>query len=256
MGRWLTLLTTALVTAGTASAQPMRTLYRSLEEMALSGPQLIGTPIRIQPPVTGGEQIKVSVVFRDWRPLGSGGGDYPEIGAFLSVDKAKVEGWIASKSRILVLRGGSWINLSDPKTKIFDANLNRVVDENELVRRMQQTYWDHPEIEQVRTFVRKLFDDEAKRMGVDGTDPSLLVPYDRNVEKWAISNLASKDWERRWHGVNALTRFKSKGNVERLRKLLSDPHSVLQGEVLTYPIRKSAASVLARWGEDAANGKP
>lgn len=66
---------------------------------------MVGVATKIQPPAPGGEQVKVCVVFRDCTTI-NWYGAYPETGAFLSVDKFKVDEWIKSRARILSFDGG------------------------------------------------------------------------------------------------------------------------------------------------------
>ena len=79
-------------------------------------------------------------------------GAFSETGAYLNVDKAKIDEWIRSKERILSFDGGDWVNLDDPSERFFDARLHRITDANEVVGRLKQVYGAHPEIERVRVF--------------------------------------------------------------------------------------------------------
>jgi hypothetical protein len=228
-------------------AQPNIRTYQSLEVMALSGASMVGVATKIQPPVTGGEQIMVCVVFRDYVPI-IGYSPFPEVGAFLSVDKRVVEEWIRTKARILSFEGGSWINLDDPKEKIFDAKLNRIEGVEECIRRMRKEYRAHPEIERVRRFYRPFSAEESQRLGVE-PGAYIAVPCDKNLERWAIDCVRNKDWRRRLAGVDALHPFESPENVKRLTGLLSDPFSTNQNDGKAhYPVRERAKYVLQNWG--------
>lgn len=242
----LAALPSILALSYSATSQPMIPTYQSLEVMALSGATMVGVPVRIQPPVTGGEQYKVDVVFRDcvainnWVP-------YPETGAFLSVDKRKVEEWIRDKSRILSFHGGQWLNLDDPKTRFIDAKMNRITSVDEFIRRLREIYRQHPEIERVRPFYRPLFPEEAERLGVE-PDAQVAVPCDRSLEKWGQACTDHRDWERRIVGVRVLQMFESAENRRRLGKLLNDPYSVLDADKKkVFPVREQAKRVLGSW---------
>lgn len=234
--------------AAPVAAQPDIHSYRSVEVMALSGASLVGVPIKIQPPAPGGEQVLVCVVFRDWSSVSEEGEHYPEIGDFLSVERSTVEDWIKAKARILTFQGGSWLNMDDPKTKVFDANLNRIEGVDACISRLRQEFWAHPEIERIRPFYRLLSAAESRRMGVE-EGAYLAVPYDQRVERWGIGCLKDKDWVRRAAGVDALSRFRSQENIRRLRGLLSDPHPEKRGDTTYFPVRERAARLLAAWGE-------
>ncbi len=231
---------------GIEVGQPMPTHYRSVEAMALTGASMVGTAVRIQPPAPGGEQYKVCVVFRDVQTI-NWHGAYPETGAFLSVSKSTVQQWIDSKARILSFDGGDWINLDDPKTKVFDADLNRIQGVDAVVSRLRLVYHQHPEIERGRIYYRPFLDDEVQRLGVE-SDARFGVLCDRKLEQWAIRCLTSTDWVHRVEGTRALRWFRSKDNEERLLKLLLDPFEVkVEGEKSRYPVRDAAREVLLSW---------
>ena len=243
----LSLLSIAGLAMPTSVAQPNIRTYRSLEVMALSGASMVGVATKIQAPVTGGEQILVCVVFRDCVSI-NGYAPFPETGAFLSVDQRKVEEWIKTKARILSFEGGSWINLDDPKEKIFDVKLNRIEGVEECIRRLRKEYRAHPEIERVRSYYRPFFAEESERLGVE-PGAYIAVPCDKNLERWAIDCIRSKDWRRRAAGADALGPFESPENRKRLNGLLSDPFSTKSDEETHYPVRDRAKRVLDYWAE-------
>lgn len=215
--------------------------------MALSGYPMVGVAVRIQPPVTGGEQIKLDVVFRDCQSVPATPG-YPEMGTFLSVDKATVEEWIKTKARILTFHGGRWINLDDPKEKLLDADLNPIKSVDELIRRMRKHYREHPEIETVRSCYRPFSAEECRRLGVE-PNSRLAVPCDKKVERWALSCLRDKDWTRRIAGIDGLYYFESPANIKTLKGLRADPYSIKQSDgELDYPVRRRALDMLSKWG--------
>ena len=215
--------------------------------MALSGASMVGVPVRIQPPAPGGEQIKVCVVFRECvaiQPFAT----HPETGAFLSVDKRKVEEWIQAKARILSFEGGNWLNLDDPKTRFIDSKLNRIEGVDACIKRLREIYLQHPEIERVRPFYRPLSEAEARRLDVE-SDARLAVPCDKEVERWALAGIGHKDGHRRAEGASALYYFRSDDNVKRLRRLLTDPYFYVESNGnKQYPVRNAARNILELWG--------
>jgi hypothetical protein len=227
--------------------QPILKVYRSIEVMALSGASMVGVATKIQPPAPGGEQEKVCVVFRNCITI-NWYGAYPETGAFLNVDKLKVDDWIKSKARILSFDGGEWVNLDDPQERFFDAQLNPVIDPDEVIRRLKKNYRDRPEIERVRAYYRPLSAEESRRLGVEPS-ARIAVPCDRNLERWAVRQLGSKNWINRVNGTAALVNFESPANVRRLNALLKDP---FQGQDAngqpTFPVQQAARFTLTSWG--------
>lgn len=238
-------LALGLIASAGQSAQPILRHYQSVEVMALSGATLVGTAMKIEPPAPGGEQFKVCVVFENCREIDQKK-DGAVYGAYLSVSKPAAEAWIAARSRILVFEGGSWINLDDPKEKIFDRWLRPVLGVEALVDRLRRIHKDHPEIERVRSFARPLSREEIRLHGLE-PDSRLVVPYDHEVEKWALRQIRSKDWVDRHHGVHALRRFESPHNIRLLKALLSDPYQAADGSG-RRPVREAAKDVLEAWG--------
>ncbi len=93
----------------------------------------------------------------------------------------------------------------------------------------------------------------------------IVVPVDARLEAQAHRLLKQKKPKWRVKGVRVLRYFKSKGNVELLKKLLGDEsyvgvsapgdHSVLDhlaGEKRLYCVRLAAYGVLRGWGEAVA----
>jgi len=238
-------LSLALLVSAGSSAQPILRHYKSVEVMALSGATLVGTAVKIEPPAPGGEQFKVCVVFENCMEIDRKK-DGAVYGAYLSVSKPAAEAWIAARSRILVFEGGSWINLDDPKEKIFDRWLRPIKGVEALVDRLRRVHKDHPEIERVRSFAMPLSREEIKRHGLE-PDSRLVVPYDHQVEKWALRQIRSKDWVNRLHGVSALRSFESPRNIRLLKALLSDPYQAEDGSG-RRPVREAAKDVLEGWG--------
>jgi hypothetical protein len=218
-----------------------------VEVMALSGASMVGVATKIQPPAPGGEQEKVCVVFRDCNTI-NWYGAYPETGAFLNVDKVKVDDWIASKAKILSFDGGDWVNLDDPKERFFDARLNPIKDPNEVIRRLKKTYRDHPEIERVRAFYRPFSNEECRRLGVE-LNARIAVPCDRELERWAVAQLGSKNWIERVNGASALVNFESPGNIRLLKALLTDPYQDQDANGKpNFPVQRAARFTLESWG--------
>jgi hypothetical protein len=230
------------------AGQPIFKVYRSVDVMALSGASMVGVAVRIEPPASGGEQIKPCVVFRNCVTI-NWYGAFPETGAYLDVDKAKVDEWIRTKARILSFDGGNWVNLDDPSERFFDARLHRITDVNEVVGQLRRVYADHPEIERVRVFYRPVSATEAARLGVE-RDTRIAVPLDARVERWAIEMTRSSVGNDRALGADSLLAFENSANKERLTKLLSDPYvSDFGGGRKRYPVREAARRVLMRWGD-------
>ena len=213
--------------------------------MALSGASMVGVATKILPPAPGGEQTLVDVEFKNCISIGPVM-TYPETGAFLSVDRQKVEEWIRSGARILSFDNGSWINLDGPKEKFFDSKLNRIESAEKCIERMRQIFREHPEIERGRTFARRFSAEEAKRLGVEA-GAFLLVPCDNTLEKWAIQGIESKDWIRRMDGIDALRWFESPANKKRLLKLTTDPFRSTDRSNDRFPVRERAMWVLENW---------
>ncbi len=246
-GRMVATISLLLATHYAITAvQPIYKVYRSVDVMALSGASMVGIAVRIEPPSPGGEQIKPCVVFRNCVTI-NWYGAFSETGAFLNVDKAKIDEWIRTKSRILSFDGGDWVNLDDPEERFFDSRLHRIRDLNEVIGRLCQVYRDHPEIERVRPFYRPFSAQESRRLGLE-PNARLAVPYDREVERWAVGLLKSKEWFERGLGVDALQKFENPANVKRLALLLQDPYQTLDSKGQPqFPVRERARRVLASW---------
>ncbi len=238
-------LSLALLASAGSSVQPVLRHYQSVEVVALNGASLVGTALKIEPPAPGGEQFKVCVVFENCMEIDRKK-DGAVYGAYLTVSRPAAEAWIAARSRILVFEGGHWINLDDPKERIFDRWLRPIKGVEALVDRLRKVHRDHPEIERVRSFAMPLSREEIKRHDLE-PDSRLVVPYDHEVEKWALRQIRSKDWVDRHHGVHALRSFESPRNIRLLKTLLADSYQSEDGSG-RRPIREAAKDVLEAWG--------
>jgi len=80
----------------------------------------------------------------------------------------------------------------------------------------------------------------------------LIVPVDARLERLARTWLTDRDLDRRVEGVRALAHFRSRGNTQRLLRLLGDPDfaTVSNGNapgVHRYLARAAADEVLTGW---------
>jgi hypothetical protein len=234
------------LTSITMAGQPRIPHYYTVEVLALSDLDIIGTPYRINPRVPGGEQVKIGVAFNSLFSI-----DYEthfkEVGAFLSISEEGAAQMIAEKAKLAVFRGGSFLRLDDPETKIFNLDLTRINNLRELSRRIKEVRAKHPEIEKIKSHSRSVFPDEAKKMGIFPAS-QLLVPLDHTLERWALEQMKHEDYGHRLEGLRAIAKFDPDKNIKAVRAMLKDSALVDDQEGgKRFPVREYAQVVLDRW---------
>jgi hypothetical protein len=159
--------------------------------------------------------------------------------------------WRNRGSRLLIfperqpdkfLRGNA-IELSGA-SRVLTADMTVLSDPALIVQAMQKAIERYRGVNRVFTFERSL------PAVSDPGDLELVtaVPVNSDLERWAISALASKVDGERMEAAQALMYFPSDANAGRLKRLLDDPAVYASGNAQVYYVRQAAYESLKLMG--------
>ena len=173
---------------------------------------------------------------------------------------ATLADWKDRGSRLLVFdhlgSDPSWgdakvktIDLSARDLKILTADMNVLSDPALIIETAKEAIRRHLNVYGMVTFSRSIPPVIAHELGVD-VWPKTTVPADSDLERWALSALASRQDIERSEAADALGYFPSDANAARLRPLLDDPalSNNRYGNANVYFVRQNAYRSLRRMG--------
>ena len=258
MGSKTLALLVSILCAGRASAQPGPPTVLSLDSSVLNANYIcVGRIVDDHPERQTNEtpirNVDVTVETRlkgEWSGVSQ---------ASIEASAADIRAWKARNSRLLIVEGGTAIDLSDPNLAVVTADMQILRDPKEVVAAAREAIRRHPGVTRIDTVSRQAPIAVARAIAKRGDGPlRVLVPADAALETWAIGALRSKSPVERAEAIHALRHFPSETNANRLRRLLGDPAIIVYGnhraadnlghETRTYIVRQAASETLQAWG--------